>query len=88
MFGLSFGEVLIILVVGLLVLGPSRLPQMARTLGKTLREFRKATTELRSSMEDEFYKMDDTQRPTVTSTTATAVPPPATVPARDPEPKA
>lgn len=102
MFGLSFGEVLIILVIGLLVLGPSRLPQMARTVGKTLREFRKATTELKSSMEDEFYRMDQAaSRPSAVSSTSSLPPPPAPtgtagVPsssttaasAKDPEPKA
>lgn len=58
MFGLSFGEILVILVVGLLVLGPSRMPKLARSLGKGLREFRRATGELRSTFEEEFYKLD------------------------------
>jgi sec-independent protein translocase protein TatB len=58
MFGLSFGEVLVILVVALLVLGPSGLPKLARTLGKGMREFRQATGELRSAFEGEFYKLD------------------------------
>lgn len=58
MFGLSFGEVLIILVVALLVLGPSGMPKLARTLGKGLRDFRRATGELRGAFEDEFYQLD------------------------------
>lgn len=74
MFGLSFGEVLIILVVALIVLGPQRLPGMAKSLGKGLREFRKATGELRSTMEDEFYKMEDKPRVVATSTTAAPSP--------------
>lgn len=60
MFGLSFGEILIILVVALLVLGPSGMPKLARTLGKGLRDFRRATGELRGAFEDEFYKLDQT----------------------------
>lgn len=59
MFGLSFGELLIIGVVALLVLGPQGLPSLARTVGKALRQFRNATGDLRQAMESEFYRMDD-----------------------------
>ncbi|MCB6745926.1 twin-arginine translocase TatA/TatE family subunit, partial [Anaerostipes hadrus] len=38
---LSFGEILIILVVALLIFGPSKLPQLGRAAGQTLREFKK-----------------------------------------------
>jgi len=58
MFGLSFGEILIILVVALMVLGPTGMPRLARTLGKGLREFRKATGDIRGAFEAEFYKLD------------------------------
>jgi sec-independent protein translocase protein TatB len=58
MFGLSFGEILIILVVALLVLGPTGMPKLARTLGKGLRDFRRATGDLRGAFEQEFYKLD------------------------------
>lgn len=58
MFGLSFPEILVILVVALLVLGPTGMPKLARTLGKGLRDLRRATGELRGAFEDEFYKLD------------------------------
>lgn len=38
---LSFGEIFIILVVALLIFGPSKLPQLGRAAGQTLREFKK-----------------------------------------------
>lgn len=58
MFNIGGGEIAVILVVALLVLGPQRLPEMARALGKFMREFRRQTDEVRSTLESEFYKMD------------------------------
>ncbi len=55
MFGLSFGEVLIVLVVALLVLGPERLPKVARSVGKGLRDLRRTTGGIREILEDEIY---------------------------------
>ena len=51
MFGLSFGEIVIIAVLALLLLGPERLPDAARTLGKSLRELRKATEDMKDQIE-------------------------------------
>lgn len=42
MFGIGAGEFVVILIVGLIVFGPSKLPEVGRGLGKLLREFRKA----------------------------------------------
>ncbi|MHB8876233.1 MAG: Sec-independent protein translocase protein TatB [Myxococcaceae bacterium] len=58
MFNIGAGELVVILVVALLVLGPKRLPEMARGIGKFLREFRRQTDEVRSVVEREFYRMD------------------------------
>lgn len=55
MFGLGIGEILIILVLALLLLGPSKLPDAAKQLGKGLREFRKATDDLKQQFEGELY---------------------------------
>ncbi|MCZ6714429.1 MAG: TatA/E family twin arginine-targeting protein translocase [Deltaproteobacteria bacterium] len=50
MFGIGMPELLVILVVALLVLGPKRLPEVARSLGRGIAEFRRASTELRQSL--------------------------------------
>ena len=64
MFNLGSGEIALIAVAALLILGPSRLPELARGIGKFMREFRRQTDEVRGVVEREFYKMDsETQEP-------------------------
>jgi Tat protein translocase TatB subunit len=52
MFGIGMTELMVIFVIGLLVLGPKRLPELARSLGRTLAEFRRASTDLRQEFHD------------------------------------
>src|SRR3982750_4993588 len=57
MFGLGMGELLVILVIALLFLGPKKLPEVASSLGKAIRAFRKATSDLTDQLEvDESVK--------------------------------
>ena len=58
MFNIGAGELVVILVVGLLVLGPKRLPELARALGRFLREVRRHTNDVRSVVEREFYGLE------------------------------
>jgi sec-independent protein translocase protein TatB len=58
MFGLSFGEIVIIAVLALLLLGPDKLPEAAKTLGKGLRDLRKATDDIKDQVEREI-NLDD-----------------------------
>ena len=50
MFGIGMTELIIILVVALLVIGPDKLPDLARTLGKGMSEFKRATEDFRNTM--------------------------------------
>ena len=50
MFGIGMWELLVILVAALLILGPAKLPEIARSLGRGMAEFRRASTDLRSAL--------------------------------------
>jgi Tat protein translocase TatB subunit len=52
MFGIGMTELLVILVIGLVVLGPKKLPELARSLGRGLAEFRRASTDMRREFMD------------------------------------
>jgi sec-independent protein translocase protein TatB len=54
MFGIGMPELLLILALALIVLGPKKLPELAKALGKGLAEFRRATEDLKS----EFRQME------------------------------
>jgi TatA/E family protein of Tat protein translocase len=56
MFGsIGIMELLLIFIVALLVFGPKRLPEIGRTLGKALGEFKKATDDLKNTIEREVH---------------------------------
>ena len=51
MFGIGLPELLIIMVIALIIIGPSKLPDLAKALGKGMAEFRKATQEIKDSLD-------------------------------------
>jgi sec-independent protein translocase protein TatA len=51
---IGFPELAIILVVALIVFGPRKLPELGRSLGKSLAEFKRASNELKSTLEEEI----------------------------------
>lgn len=63
MFGIGFQEMLIILVVVLIFFGPKRLPDLAKSLGKGIAEFKKASEEVRKGIEDAVKEEPTTETP-------------------------
>jgi len=52
-FGIGFPELLVILAIALMVIGPRRLPDIAKALGRALGEFRRATDEFKQTLNEE-----------------------------------
>jgi sec-independent protein translocase protein TatA len=69
---LGLPELVVIFVVALLVFGPRKLPELGRSLGKSLSEFKRASNELRSTLDEEI-RLEDRR--------AASASPPAAVPA-------
>ena len=52
MFGIGMTELVVIMVVALIVFGPTRLPELARSLGRAMGEFRRASTDIRQTFHE------------------------------------
>lgn len=52
MFGIGFPELILILIIGLVVFGPGKLPEIGRAVGKGLQEFKKATSDLTNPVDN------------------------------------
>lgn len=62
MFGIGSTELIVILIVALIVIGPAKLPEMAKALGKALGEFRRVSTDVKRTIEMEAEQADQKVR--------------------------
>jgi len=89
MLGMGHWWILLVLaVIALIIFGPSRLPEFGAGLGKAIKEFRKATTEVSEGLRDEMRKTEGGTGTVYTQTPSAPVetPPPAASPAAPPAP--
>ena len=62
MWNLGFSEVLVIFVIALIVFGPRKLPDLGKSLGKGLAEFKRASNELKKTWEEEVQTEEEELR--------------------------
>ncbi len=64
MFGIGMPELILILAIALIVIGPKKLPDLAKSLGRAMREFKKATSEFKESIQidDEVKELKDVKK--------------------------
>jgi TatA/E family protein of Tat protein translocase len=76
MFGsIGMPELIIIFLVALIIFGPRKLPELGRSLGRSLTEFKRASHELRSTLEDEIRLEDQRERAAAKPAAPTVAPP-------------
>ena len=81
MFGsLGMPELIVIFVIALIIFGPKKLPELGRSLGRSLNEFKRASNELKNTLEEEV-RIEEQREATAKVQTATAAP--AAVPRTD-----
>lgn len=74
---LGLPELFFILLLALLLFGPRRLPELGRSLGRGLAEFRRASSDLRSTIEEEIHSIEREASPRTTPPAGESQPRPA-----------
>ena len=74
MFGpIGMPELIIIFVIALIVFGPRKLPELGKSLGRSLAEFKRASNDLRHTLEEEI-RVEETRKPPIKETSPPSEP--------------
>jgi TatA/E family protein of Tat protein translocase len=89
MFGsIGMQELIIIFVIALIIFGPRRLPDLGKSLGRSIAEFKRASNELRNTLEEEIRVDDQRQANAAAATPSPAATDSETTPTTESEPAA
>jgi TatA/E family protein of Tat protein translocase len=83
MGSIGMPEMLVILVIALIIFGPRKLPELGKSLGKSLAEFKRASNDLKTTLEEEIRTEETTKR-----VESTPIPPAPVAPPVDSTPRA
>ena len=86
MFDIGLQELVLIFVIALIVFGPKNLPQLGRSLGRAMREFRRASDEFRSTLETNLHMNEPDPVPSSPEPAVTEPTPPSTTAVSEPVP--
>ncbi|AFZ66035.1 Sec-independent protein translocase subunit TatA/TatB [Deinococcus peraridilitoris] len=88
MFGLGPAEIIVILLIALVVFGPKKLPEMGKSLGQGIREFRRSTSGIKEELESSFRDDPKSVASTEAPVTQTVIAPSDSVPEIEKRPQA
>lgn len=86
MFNIGPWELILILVVALIVVGPGKLPEVAKSLGKATREFKKATSGMKKEFDEAIKSVEEPAAPPKVAESQESLESPAQQPKPDTEP--